>query len=245
MVILVVCAAGAHTASADPIYMQPPTRALGGNASQHDPNNFGSPFPFQYTAFDDFVIRADASISKVQWYGSYAAPAHDPISEFMIAFWSDQSGLPGSQLRAYEIPGAANERFVEADTVTGFTGYRYRTTLAVPFAASAGTKYWVSIQPTVAFPPQWFWRDAQGGNNTSAIIIPSLSSGPRPALGDNAFELGATPEPASLILISAGVAGLMGGRWRMRHMARREQRAQSSGWARRAASKFESLITRR
>ena len=86
MLIVLASAAGTYSASADPIYVQPPTHALGGNASQHDPNNFGSPFPFQYTAFDDFVGTSRRINRKSPMVWKLLSACHDPISEFMIAF---------------------------------------------------------------------------------------------------------------------------------------------------------------
>ena len=44
--------------------------------------------PFQFTAFDDFTLPRDALLNRVEWFGSYSAPAHEPIVESLIGFWS-------------------------------------------------------------------------------------------------------------------------------------------------------------
>ncbi len=214
ILLLLTWPAATDRAFADPIYIQRPAGNLGGSASQRDPTNV---LPFQFTGFDNFILPTNASLNRVEWFGSYSAPVHEPVVESLIAFWSDQAGLPGQLLRSYRTPGSAFERFVESDTL--FTGFRYGTDLGIPFDAAANTKYWMSIQLTVAFPPQWFWRDGQGGDDRSAEITGSVSDKPAPFSHDRAFALftstpaATTPEPSALILISTGIAGLVRRRW--------------------------------
>ena len=213
--------AAASWTFADPIYIQPPPRTLGGIASQHDPT---SSLPFEFTAFDDFRLTENASIRRVEWFGSYSARVHEPVVESTIAFWSDEASLPGQLLVSYRTQGSAFEQFVQSDTL--FTAFHYGTDLGIPFAASANTKYWMSIQLSVAFPPQWFWRDGLGGDDRSALITGSVSDKPSPISHDRAFALFSStpapiPEPSSLILISTGVAGLI---LRRRHAAHRARR---------------------
>jgi hypothetical protein len=201
--------AGTGWAVADPIYIQPPAPTLAGIASQHDPTNV---LPFQYKAFDDFMLTASASISHVTWFGSYSESIHDPVVDTLIEFWSDDSGLPGDLLVSYRIQGDASERFIQSDQL--FTAFDYGTDLAIPFTASANTKYWMSIQLNVAFPPQWFWRDGLGGDDRSAEITGSVSDTPAPISHDRAFALYSStpapiPEPSALALTTTGVAALI------------------------------------
>jgi hypothetical protein len=195
VMIAMLWAGGARAADSVPIYVQPAQAPLGGYASQNAPNSFGS----LYKTFDNFTLTTDALITDVEWQGSYSNAVHSPITKFEIIFWSDNAGLPGQALQTYNILGSAGEHFVASDA-NGFFAYSYTTHLPTPFAADAHTTYWLSIQPTVDFPPQWFWRQGNGGDGRSAQILRSLSPAPRPTQGDLAFALRGVP-PVTQVFI--------------------------------------------
>jgi len=204
MMLVILWSGGVGSANAGLLYSQP-ANFPGGNASQNAPNAFAS----LYVAFDNFTLTRDAFITGVRWQGSYFNPSiQGSISQFEIIFWSDAAGLPGNALQTYGIPGNAGERFVGIDS--GFLKYDYATNLSTPFAAYANTIYWLSIQPTVDFPPQWYWRAGTGGDGQSANIIRSVSPDPFPILQDLAFSLVA--EPPSSLLLGLGLTALVGSR---------------------------------
>ena len=66
---------------------------------------------------------------------------------------------PGTALKTYSGAGNFGETFVKFDQ-GGTPIFAYNWTLAVPFAASAGTEYWASIVPDLGLPPQWGWERA-------------------------------------------------------------------------------------
>jgi hypothetical protein len=208
--VLVALFVTAMAYSTELLYDQPAGLAGGGVASQNAPNSFGD----QYTAFDNFSLLTGASITGVQWQGSYSSMPISLITQFQILFLADNGGLPGGVLRAYDIPGNAGETFV--GTSVGFFEYSYTLNLPTAFGANANTQYWLSIQPTVDFPPQWFWREGTGGDGQSAQI--NLPASPNPSLiaEDNAFSLTGTtvPEPSALQLLSISLLVIGFSSWR-------------------------------
>jgi PEP-CTERM motif len=202
VIIAALWSGGTGWADAGVLYDQPAS-SPGGLASQNAPNVFGP----LYTAFDDFTLTTGALVSGVQWQGAYYnPPTQGTITQFELIFWSDNAGLPGTALRTYDISGNAGETF--AGSSGDFLDYNYAANLSTPFQVDANTKYWLSIQPTVDFPPQWLWRYGTGGDGQSAQIILSVSPNPSPVLQDLAFSLTgiSVPEPSTLVMGGIGTS---------------------------------------
>ena len=91
------------SSQAAPIYIQP-ADFPGGTASQSAPS---SPGP-RYIGSDDFTLAQGATISGVRWQGAYSnPPIPGNITQFQLAIWSNNNGLPGNLLKTYVIPGNA------------------------------------------------------------------------------------------------------------------------------------------
>ena len=163
-------------------------------------------------AYDNFTLDSATSIGKVKWYGEFflneeifsVAPDPAPISNFLIQFWSDSSG-PNVQLFSETIVGNAHETFVEK--IGDFNLYQYGMDLSLPFQALAGTTYWLSIQATLDYPPQWGWYQGKGGNGVAYQDYLFGNTGSIPT--DLAFRLESVPEPITILLLSFGLIGLM------------------------------------
>lgn len=193
--------AGVAHGSANPVvYQQGPSGAPNAYASQFDTGGNGD---FS-KVYDDFSLAVDTTITDIHWFGQYFSGSRTTgVDSFLIQFWSDSNAAPGSVLYAATV-SSASETLVSGDT------YSYDVDLANVFLAQAGTTYWVSIQATMLFPPQWGWSEGTGGNGTAVQDF----VGTRSAIGfDMTFSLTGTPtsrlpEPASVLLVGLALTGV-------------------------------------
>ena len=190
-----------------------------------------------FQTFDNFQIAADSTITEVAWQGSYFntnvndntfnPPAN--ATGFTVALYADSAGEPGALLSSqFFSPAAANETFVAQQAFSATLGlgvYNYSAAL-VPFAASGGTTYWLSIyaqSPDAnADQAQWGWNGGTGGDGTSM----QASFGNRPGevntdramtlTGHEGIDPAPVPEPATLTLWSMGALGCAVGAYRRR-----------------------------
>jgi hypothetical protein len=201
---------------AEIFYSQPATFP-GGNASQFCTGCFGNS-GIDFTSFDDFTLTANEPVVDVLWQSSYS-DAGNHVTAFNVSFWQNAGGLPGTLLQSYNIAGNANETFVTTG-LNGYLEYKYSAALSTPFAAAAGTTYWLSIQPALVFPPQWYWRAASGGDGVSAFQDPNISPTPELIPQDLAFSLSNSqlPEPTVTGLTALLFSLLLIVRWRRRRI---------------------------
>ncbi len=139
--------------------------------------------------FDDFTLTGPATIRTVGWQGIYcvqtpnaAAPA-PTATAFKVSFYPDLAGRPNVaapvQTATYTLAQTAqtfdkNVSGLTCGTATGTTWpfYSYSVTLATPFVAAAGTKYWISVQAfTPSYDVYWGWRDGTPDNNSSLQLF--------------------------------------------------------------------------
>jgi hypothetical protein len=194
--------AGAAVASPNPVVYQQPWTGTGSlaYASQFDTGANGD-FAKMY---DDFSLATTTSITDIHWTGQYFSGSRtNGVDSFLIQFWSNAGG-PGTLLYSATIAGTnVNETLISGDD------YTYDADLATAFTAQAGTTYWVSIQATMLFPPQWGWMEGTGGNGVAFQDF----FGTRARIGaDLAFSLTGKPadipEPASLLLVGLALTSL-------------------------------------
>ncbi|WP_313537831.1 PEPxxWA-CTERM sorting domain-containing protein [Sphingomonas sp.] len=201
-VAIAVMASG--PASAATLYTQTFDVSGSAFASQNDSQGVGN----YATVFDNFTLFGSSTVTGLSFVGRYFNPATpSPISQFTVKFYSNNAGQVGPTLSTFSIPGDGNES-CNASAICTYT-------LALNFAATGGTPYWMSIVPDAARSSQWGWATAQGGDGASFQNFVGIV---RPQSYDMAFTLtgdSAVPEPATWAMMLGGFA-LMGSAVRRR-----------------------------
>ena len=128
---------------------------------------------------------------------------------FTASLYADAAGQPGALIDTVHISGTANETF--DGTFGGFPAYTYSIDLP-DWVVNAGTQYWYSVYPDLAFPPQWGLSSGTGGDGISYQDFFGARSqiGADMAIGIDGHQLGGVPEPGTLVMMGTGVLGLAG-----------------------------------
>ncbi len=156
------------------------------------------------TAYDDFTLSSDATITGLRFTGIYFNPGGvGTTTSFQVQFYDDDIGQPGSSLFSTTILGNGGE---VCDTGSANPVCTYG--LSLNFAALAGTPYWLSIVSNSDLEPQWGWAEGTGGDGSAFQLL--LQGGHWHEDADLAFSLFAAevPEPSSWVIMLLGFGAL-------------------------------------
>jgi len=165
-----------------------------------------------FTSYDNFTLASATTITSVGWTGGYFNPqTPGSITSWAVAFYANNAGQPGALLSSFPISGNGGETSVGVDSL-GDPVYAYGA--AISFAAGAGTEYWLSVVPSIAFPPEWGWTSSSTGDGVS--YTDDAFGNRTQNSSDLAFSLYETqtktvPEPGGLLLMGTGFVGIAAG----------------------------------
>jgi hypothetical protein len=229
LTLCIAAAIASIDAGATVLYAPTP---IGSSARTSD---FGDISQSGFRTFDNFTVSLNGYVNKVSWKGFYlgdiqpaVAPAPD-VDNWEIAFYSDNAGVPGSQLFFESIAAASVAESFEASGVFNINPnsynvnyYGYSVALTNPFAFNGGTQYWVSILSRSDYSnPSFALRGATGGDGASyqQTLGPGMTvTGATARNADRAIVLEGTtvPEPGSILLGATGLVLLIAARHRRR-----------------------------
>ncbi len=144
--------------------------------------------------WDAFTLPSATAITRVTWrggYGMYGPGAHTP-SKFTVAIYGSIAGgfqpdIVAGPLKKYTFNNSAGE--TPAGMASGHALYDYGVNLPTAFQAQAGVKYWVQIQASQIFYPDWGLAKATGGEGSHFRKIGGTGGMYQYISGDCAFGI--------------------------------------------------------
>ena len=164
-----------------------------------------------YAVADNFTLTSDATVGSFQWYvmrhGTDGPATTTDSYEWKI--FSDMAGAPGSVLFSGAV---ANQSAMKTSYAAGdlYEMYLFDTPIG-NLPLSAGT-YWLSIGDQSSPDGAAYW--ANSSQQGDAVQSEDGGATYAPINVELAFTISGatvtTPEPASIVLVATGLAGILG-----------------------------------
>lgn len=154
---------------------------------------------------ENFQFGQTSTIGRLIWWGGYYSPAA-PQENFTVQLFADVGGRPGGLLSGFDIGSISKTATGNFVNPGQYPEYRYSADLTTPFAAQAGTTYWLSIG--YGQTSTWLW-EASVSTDINSGVQRSYSGGPwQPYFDRTAFQLVVVPEPNGALLLAGAVASM-------------------------------------
>lgn len=180
-----------------------------------------------WRTFDNFTLPAAGTINRISFVGGYVDLSNTDYpppdsTDFTFRFFADDAGRPASAAQSEQTVafGDVTSAYMGTVLAGGFktSVYSFSADLPAGFAANGLVPYWLSISSVApAGSVQWAWFSGSGGDDSTLQVQNGTIDIWRGR--DRAFTLETVPEPATMLMFTAGVVGMVGHR-RLRRRVR-------------------------
>ena len=182
-----------------------------------------APYTFGTAVAAPFTLQLGAStITDVHWWGGCYFGPTCPAGDFTLSFYADSSGVPGTLIGSAYSVGNANQT-ATGNTMPTYDGlgdtfdeYSYSADLG-PLVLSPSTPYWLVVSDNTGTAPVTWGMETTSDANVPGTDYQYCADAncegpgwnPIPALAFNLTnDRLSIPEPATLALLGAGLAGI-------------------------------------